>query len=265
MTLTQAQDFLDESETLNAVLSDLSDADFRQQTQFKAWTIEDVLVHLHFWNSAADLSAQDEPAFKALMGRVLPAIATGGFRDFENGEVSERGTDLRAAWIDRVRDMAPRWQQMDPKTRLPWAGPSMSARSSMTARQMETWAHGFEVFDVLGLNRVESDRLRNIVVLGVNTFGWSHQVNDLPIPDTLPALHLTAPSGDVWQFGDDAGMISGSAVDFAAVVTQTRALADTDLSVTGDIATTWMTHAQCFAGPPVKPPKAGARYRISHG
>ena len=138
----------------------------------------------------------------------------------------------------------------------------MSARSAMTARQMETWAHGFEVFDCLGKSRVESDRIKNIVVLGVNTFGWTHQVHSLATPLKMPWLELIAPSGELWQFGEpgEAG-ISGLAADFAAVVTQTRAYADTDLVAKGDTAIRWMEHAQCFAGSPQLPPEPGTRRR----
>ena len=263
MTLTEARDFLTDSETLHAALAGLSDADLRQPTQFKGWTIENVLTHLHFWNLAADLSAQDEAAFAAMIAPVLASFRKGqGIRPPEDAAISLRGTALREAWIAQARDMAARWAAMDPKRRLPWAGPSMSARSSITARQMETWAHGFEVFDTLGLTRTEGDHIRNIVVLGVNTFGWSHQVHGLPVPEAMPHLRLTAPSGDVWIYGDPAaGAITGSAADFAAVVTQTRALADTGLAVEGPVGATWMAHAQCFAGPPVLPPAAGTRHR----
>lgn len=259
--LPQADDFRAESETLNAILEPLSDTDFDRATQFKGWTLNDVLVHLHFWNGAADLSTTDEAAFQDLMQRLMGAMQSGGMRRFENAEVAERGTALREAWIARARDMAARWAGMDPKRRLPWAGPSMSARSSITARQMETWAHGFEVFDALGLRRTETDRIRNIVVLGVNTFGWSHKVQGLPVPEVMPALRLTAPSGAIWEYGDEAaGRITGPAVDFAAVVTQTRAFADTALETEGDIARRWMETAQCFAGPPETPPAAGSRH-----
>lgn len=262
MTLQQAHDFLAESEALHAAIADLAQDGFERVTQFKGWTINDVLVHLHFWNGAADLSASDESAFMALMQRLMGALQAGGLRAFENAEIAERGPDLRAAWIARARDMGARWATMDPKARLPWAGPSMSARSSITARQMETWAHGFEVFDSLGLEREEADRLQNIVVLGVNTFGWSHKVQGLAVPESMPKLVLTAPSGAVWEFGDEnAGKITGPAVDFAAVVTQTRAFADTALTTQGEVALNWMEHAQCFAGPPETPPKAGARHK----
>lgn len=260
MTLTQAADFLAESEALHDAIEGLGDADFDRVTQFKNWTLNDVFVHLHFWNQAAQLSTRDEAAFGTLMGRLMGALQSGGLRAFENAEIPLRGRDLRAAWIGLARDMAPSWAKMDPKARLPWAGPSMSARSAITARQMETWAHGFEVFDTLGLLRQDADRIKNIVILGVNTFGWSHKVHDLPIPDDLPALRLQAPSGALWELGGHAGTITGPAVDFAAVVTQTRAFADTALLAEGPVAETWMHHAQCFAGPPETPPAPGSRH-----
>jgi uncharacterized protein (TIGR03084 family) len=231
-------------------------------TQFKGWTIEDVLVHLHFWNLAADISAQDADRFQVLIDRALKGISTEGFRGFENAEISLRGGALRTVWIEHARAMAERWAGMDPKARLPWAGPSMSARSSITARQMETWAHGFEVFDALGHRRTETDRIRNIVVLGINTFGWTHKVHGLDMPDHMPALDLELPSGERMQSGTVvAGTITGTAVDFAAVVTQTRAVADTGLQVVGPVAVQWMAHAQCFAGAPVIPPGPGTRHR----
>lgn len=262
MTLTEATDFLTECEVLHDLLSDLPEMAFKATTQFKGWTIDDVLVHLYFWNRAADLSAQDETAFHQMIAPVVAALQDGtGMRKPEDAAIHERGPTLRDAWITHARDMAARWSDMDPRTRLPWAGPSMSARSSITARQMETWAHGFEVFDTLGRIRTESDRLRNIVVLGVNTFGWSHKVNGLDVPPTMPALALTAPSGALWEYGDAAaGRITGPALDFAAVVTQTRALDDTSLQIEGPVAQTWMAHAQCFAGPPNPPPAAGTRH-----
>lgn len=262
MSLKEAADFLEESRTLAALLEGESEDTFSKPTQFKGWTINDVLVHLHFWNKAVDLAATDEAAFKAMLEPLMAALTKGGLRSYENGTIPERGRALFTLWKDTAEDIAARFAGIDPKQRIPWVGPSMSARSAITARQMETWAHGFEVFDLLGRVRPESDRIRNLVVLGINTFGWSHQVHRLAVPDTMPELTLTAPSGEVWTFGEArAGRISGPAVDFAAVVTQTRAVADTALVIEGDVARTWMDHAQCFAGPPEKPPVAGSRHR----
>ena len=261
--MEQARDFLDESEALAAILSDLDDADFEQPTQFKGWTINDVLVHLHFWNRGADQALTDPPAFEAATGRLMEALAGASLRGFENAEISERGTDLLDAWRALYRDMGERWASLDPKQRVKWVGPDMSVRSSMTARQMETWAHGQEVFDVLGIERAEQDRIRNVVVLGVNTFGWSFKVHGKPVPETMPHLTLTLPSRAVVEHGEagSGNAISGPAVAFAQVVTQTRNIADTDLVVEGPVAREWMENAQCWAGPPETPPAPGTRFR----
>ena len=263
MTLLQAEDFRMESETLFHAMEPLDDAGLKLVTQFKGWTIEDVLVHLHFWNIAADLTIKDEAAFHDFVGDAFKALSeTGSLRDVENARIDLRGIALRNAWIKQARHMAGHWIALDPKVRLPWVGPSMSVRSSMTARQMETWAHGMEVFDALGVARQEQDRVLNIVILGVNTFSWSHKVQGLDVPETLPHLCLTMPSGDAWECGEKgASSISGTAVDFASVVTQTRAVADTTLEVVVDVATTWMANAQCFAGPCETPPAEGSRMR----
>jgi uncharacterized protein (TIGR03084 family) len=137
----------------------------------------------------------------------------------------------------------------------------MSARSAMSARQMETWAHGLAIWDMLGEHRPETDRIRNIVHLGVTAFGWSFKVHGQPVPEALPHLHLTAPSGAVWEYGETGGpdRITGPAADFARVVTQTRNIADTALEVEGPVAHAWMAQAQCFAGPPESPPAPGTR------
>ncbi|WP_170522504.1 TIGR03084 family metal-binding protein [Ruegeria arenilitoris] len=263
--MQQASDFLEECQVLDDALTGLGAADWQIVTQFKDWTIDDVLVHLHFWNQMADLSQRDPDAFQAWVQQVMPRIQAEGFRATENAAITERGHDLRAAWSDLCSRIGRDWSGLDPKSRVKWVGPDMSVRSSMTARQMETWAHGQEVFDILGLTRPETDRIRNIVVLGVNTFGWTYTVHGRPVPPVAPYLRLIAPSGALWEFGaPGADLIEGPAVDFARVVTQTRNVADTGLSVQGPVAQEWMVIAQCFAGAPETPPPPGARHRVGH-
>ncbi len=113
------------------------------------------------------------------------------------------------------------------------------------------------------IDRIEHDRLRNIAVMGVNTFGWTFKVNRREVPAVKPYVRLTSPSGALWEWNEPAtaDRVEGSAVDFCRVVAQTRNLHDTSLAVTGDIARQWMESAQCFAGPPEKPPAPGARFK----
>ena len=260
--MQQVRDFLEECEVLATVLEPLPDETWDQATQFKGWTINDVIVHLHFWNRAADLALTDHAGFQSTMEPVIRGMETTGLRPIENAKIAERGHALFEVWQTQYREMAERWSEVDPKTRVAWIGTSMSARSSMTARQMETWAHGTEIFDLLGEARSDHDRIRNIVVLGINTFGWSHKVQGMQVPEEMPFIRLVAPSGDVWEFGDENTheRIEGPAVDFACVVTQARNIADTGLKVTGPTAQGWMSTAQCFAGPKEPPPEPGSRF-----
>jgi len=117
------------------------------------------------------------------------------------------------------------------------------------------------IADVLGQVRRNGDRIRNIVVLGNNTYGWTFRVRGETPPEPRPHLRLAAPSGEIWTFNDpsDAELIEGLAEEFCQVVTQTRNIADTRLRVVGANATSWMSKAQCFAGAAETPPPAGAR------
>ncbi|MEM7423065.1 MAG: maleylpyruvate isomerase family mycothiol-dependent enzyme, partial [Pseudomonadota bacterium] len=166
-------------------------------------------------------------------------------------------------WRDTWEAVHRRFSEADPKARVKWAGPDMSVRSSITARQMETWAHGQEIFDALGLIRKDTDRLRNVAHLGVNTYAWTFVNRGEEVPQPTPYVQLNAPSGDVWRWGEPGAgeTVSGDAVAFCQVVAQTRNVGDTDLRFEGANATRWMEIAQCFAGPPVDPPEPGTRVR----
>lgn len=260
-----AEDFRTEVETLHAAIEPLSDADFRIVTRFKGWTIDDVIGHLHMFDVAAHRALDSREAFAEFFAPIAKAMQAGRklletqypFLDGLSGRA------LRAAWRDTALSLAERFAQTDPKARLPWAGPDMSALSAVTARQMETWAHGQEVFDALGLERAETDRIRNICHLGVVTHGWTFRNRGLAVPEPAPFVELQAPSGAVWQWNEPQAdnAVRGAAVEFAQVVTQVRNWKDTRLEAIGPGAEAWMKIAQCFAGPPEDPPAPGTRFR----
>ena len=259
--MQQAEDFRAESQALFNLLDGADAAVFSEPTLFKAWTINAVLQHLHFWNQMAGLQLTDEP----LLLQRIAAVKShqGGMRAFENAHFDGlSGRALLDAWQAGFQATADAFAQADPKARLKWPGPDMSARSSITARLMETWAHGQEVYDHLGVVRQNADRVQNIVMLGVNTFGWTYATRQQTPPGPMPHLVLTAPSGAVWTYGEasETERIEGPAEAFCQVVTQVRNIADTALKVTGPVATDWMSKAQCFAGGPETPPAPGTRY-----
>lgn len=266
--MREAADFREEAATLATATATLADADFALKTLFKGWTIGDVIGHLAFFDRVALLSLTDEAAYERVAAPVAALIARGGAlveaqRDWIAGDLGgASGRALRDIWAEGAARLADAFAGADPRARLKWLGPDMSARSSATARQMETWAHGQEVFDALGLDRAEGDRVRNICHLGVATYEWSFANRGETPPGPAPHVRLRAPSGAIWDWGDGAeGRVEGSAVGFAQVVAQTRNVADTDLVATGDAARRWLAIAQCFAGPPEDPPAPGARRR----
>ena len=65
--LQQAIDFKEESDALFNLLKNQEGEIFQKKTQFKGWTIDNVLHHLHVWNVAADMSlVSDEKIMKFL-------------------------------------------------------------------------------------------------------------------------------------------------------------------------------------------------------
>lgn len=262
--MLQAEDFRQESRVLAEAIANLSEAAFDTPTLFKGWTIDDVIGHLHLFNVAALKSLESDAAFAAFFAPLAADLGKGAsFLEIQYPWLDGlRGRALFSAWADGAEQLADAFAEMDPKRRLKWAGPEMSALSSVTARQMETWAHGQAVFDVLGHSRDDGDRIRNIAHLGVTTFGWTFRNRGRDMPEPAPHVVLTAPSGTVWEWNDpqDDNRVTGSAVGFCQAVAQTRNVADTDIVTIGEGAAQWMAWAQCFAGPAVDPPAAGTRH-----
>jgi uncharacterized protein (TIGR03084 family) len=264
--LQQLTDLRDEADELHALLATLRDGDWRRATLFKGWTVDDIVQHLHMGDAMGLASATDPAAFDALVADIRMR-RDGGMSRLE--ETRQRlgglsGPKLLARWRDVVSKLVEALAAKAPDARLKWVGPDMGVRMFATARQMEVWAHGQAIYDLLGLERpAPSLRLRNIAELGVRTFGWTFRNRGLAVPPRMPHVRLDHAFGAAWEWngppGDEA--VTGDAVSFCQVVTQTRNVADTALAVSGDTARQWMQIAQCFAGPPEAPPAPGARRR----
>ena len=173
-------------------------------------------------------------------------------------------TELLTRWRTGRERLADALRAAPADVKLPWFGPPMNARSMATARLMETWAHGQDVADALGVRREPTARLRDICHLGVRTRDFAYAINAEDAPSASFHIQLTGPDGDEWVWDDarflrsderqrgaskDAGTVTGTAEDFCLVVTQRRDAADTGLVATGE-AVHWLEIAQVFAGAP---------------
>ena len=240
-----------EQQELDAFVTDLDEDGWNTGTPAEGWTIKDQIRHLAYFDDRARLAATDPEAFKAYLQKSMQDLES-YLKHLENTGKDLSGAETLEWWRKESQALVAAISPMDRKTRLPWYGPDMSVMSSATARLMETWAHGQDIVDARGLTRQPTDRLRNVAHIGVRTFGWSVVNRQMEVPDTPVRVELTAPSGDLWTWGPEAtdNLVKGQAEDFCLVVVQRRHLADTDLSVTGEVAKEWMLLCQAYAGPP---------------
>ncbi len=263
--LQQITDFHDEGAELRELLLTLSDADWERKTLFKDWTVNDVVLHLHASDINAAASVRDAAEYEALRRDIQEKRKSGLSLIAETRQryPDLRGKALLARWWAQLEQLCELLAAKDPTARLTWAGPTMAVKMFTTARQMETWAHGQEIYDVMGRERVFHDRLRNVAEIGVRTFGWTFANRKMQPPGDVPYVRLTAPSGAIWEWNAPSAdnAVVGEGVEFCQVVTQTRNVGDTRLRVTGEVARRWMALAQCFAGPPNDPPPKGARFK----
>lgn len=252
------KDLNDEGQSLDNIVSGLSDEQWSRETLCSGWTVKDEIAHIAYFDMFARLSATDREAFEKEMTRLAEDVENLFEITLQPGR-SRSNAELLDWWREERRAMIEAYLVLDPKERLPWHLP-MSARSSATARLMETWAHGQDIVDALGVERKPTDRLKHVAHLGVATFGWSFQCRGLEKPEQEVRVVLNSPSGDIWTYGPEASvnLVQGDALDFCLVVAQRRHYLDTGLKVNGPVAEKWMSVAQVFAGPPDQGPKPGA-------
>lgn len=250
-----------ESDLLTGHLQDLPFEEWGRDTPAAGWSIQDQVSHLAFFDDAAKLALRQPDDFRAMADRLIA-----GGMDFPDRIADQHrilAPDALLQWLLAARrDLLAALSEDDPKRRIPWFGPDMSVASCATARLMETWAHGRDIYETIGVAPPASPGLRSIAHLGVSTFAFSHRLNGQDVPSEPVAVQLHSPGGETWTWGpqDAADRITGTAEDFVLVVTQRRHWTDTGLTVEGPVATGWMEVAQAFAGAATKTePKVQAR------
>ncbi|MCV7082454.1 TIGR03084 family metal-binding protein, partial [Mycolicibacterium insubricum] len=209
------------------------------------------IAHLLWTDRVALVAATDPDGFAAIVAQAWQNPT--GFVDAGAEELAALPPqEILAEWRSARGALHEALVQVPDGQKIPWFGPSMSAASMATARLMETWAHGLDVADALGVQREATPRLRSVAHLGVRTRDYAYAVNNLTPPSEPFYVELAGPDDAVWAWGDPAAAqrVTGSAADFCALVTQRRPLAELDLRAVGPDAQQWLGIAQAFAGPP---------------
>ncbi len=243
-------DLAAEGDWLDGLVAPLDDAAWRAPTPAEGWDVATSIAHLAWTDEVALLAAADKAGWDAV---VMAALETAGAvvdeEALAGGAVPP--AELLARWRTARSRLADALRAHDPATKLPWFGPPMSPTSMATARYMETWAHGLDVAEALGVTVEPHDRVRHVVHLGVRTRRFSFAGNGLPAPTEEVRVELTAPSGELWEYGDPGATqrVAGPAWDLALLVTQRRHRSDLALTAEGEEADRWLDVAQAFAGP----------------
>ncbi len=257
-------DLAAEHEALDAVVAPLAEPQWDLPTPAAGWAVRDQISHLAFFDDAAALALRDPGAFGAEAQRAMSAAGDPMQDHLDQGRALAP-PELLQWWHRSCQRLLQALERVEPATRVPWFGPPMGARSFVTARLMETWAHGTDVTDALGRAPQASGRLRHVAELGVRTRPYSYAVRRLAVPPGVITVELTGPAAERWVWvtsggGEVVATVRGPALDFCLVVTQRRNVADTALQAEGAAAEEWLQVAQAFAGPAGagRPPSAVA-------
>ncbi|WP_121011395.1 TIGR03084 family metal-binding protein [Saccharothrix australiensis] len=229
-----------ESAALDDLVAPLDD--WAVPTPAAGWTIAHQIGHLRWTDRVAVLAATEPAAFAALLATAPPDLVDRGA-----AEPVTLG-QWRAGRVALERALL----AVPPGVKVPWFGPPMSPTSMVTARLMETWAHGQDVADALGVTRAPTARLKHVAHIAVRAFGYAFLVNGLAAPAEPVRVELTGPGGEPWAWGpvDAANRITGPALDFCLLATRRRHRDDLAVTAVGEVAEAWVPIAQAFAGPP---------------
>ncbi|MET7935979.1 TIGR03084 family metal-binding protein [Streptomyces sp. NPDC005322] len=250
-----------EGDELDGLVAGLTTQEWGTATPAPGWTIAHQIAHLAWTDARAAQAAEDPGGFAAEVRKARAAPDA-----FVDEGAEDGAADPPDVLLDRWRAGRERLRRtlaaLPPGARLPWYGPPMSVMSMATGRLMETWAHGQDVADALGVRRTPTARLRHVARIGVRARGYAYVARGLEPPTAEFRVELTAPDGEIWTYGpeDAAQRVTGPALDFCLLVTQRAHRDDVAVRTEGPDADRWLDIAQAFAGPPGKgrPPAGGA-------
>lgn len=248
------EDLAAEGDDLDALVGPLDDDTWAMATPAESWTIAHHVAHLAWTDELSLLSIEDEAEFLRRLEAAMadPESAATLVDDGAAEGAAEPPAELLQRWRASRSALVNALASVTPGRKLVWFGPPMSAASMATARIMETWAHGLDVADALGVARPATQRLRNVAHLGVRARDFAYFVNGQEPSQQEIRVELTAPDGSVWSWGDEqaAQRVTGPALDFCLLVTRRRHPDDLSVTAVGDDAQAWLGIAQAFAGPP---------------
>ncbi|MFF4603424.1 TIGR03084 family metal-binding protein [Streptomyces sp. NPDC001339] len=244
------KDLATSADETDRMLTGLSDDQWARPTPAPGWTITHQVAHISFIFRLAGTAAADPAAFRAMTehakgdfdGAVNAALAD--YLPAPPQTVLERWRAERAAAIEALAAV-PAGQL------VPWLVNPLPPAVLASAGIMETFAHGQDIADALGIRREPTEWLRHLVGFAYLTRDFGYQSRGLTQPVEPFRWELDAPSGELWTHGplDATQKITGPAHDLCLLVTRRRHRDDLALTATGRQADHWLDIAQAYRGP----------------
>jgi uncharacterized protein (TIGR03084 family) len=205
---------------LQADCASLTEDQWLTPTASRGWDVRDTIAHLADTDEIAIDTMDDGPRS---LNRFVTLFATG--RDVTLWGVlrgrRRSGADVLTWWERTSSEECDRLGSLESETRVPW-GLGMGRPAFVTARLMETWAHGLDVRRAIGVSSVDTDRLRHVAFLATRALPYAFSYAGRPYPATPLRVELDLPSGDVWTHGavDAADRITGPVGEYCRVFVQ---------------------------------------------
>ncbi|CAN5892868.1 TIGR03084 family metal-binding protein [soil metagenome] len=234
--LVAEQQFLDQS------LQRIPIKHWDRPTPSAGWSVRDTISHLaDFAELAADSLAGGS---KVLEWRTASDLDQLRQKAIAKGRAM-RPQDVIEWWRGgRARVVEP-LSHMSGTDRVEWIQGSMSARTFATFRIMETWAHGLDIYEALGVEVEDSPRIRHVCWLGWKTLPYAFKAAGI---DYSPIrVEVIGPGYAKWVYGpeDAEDLIKGSASDWARVVVRRHA-GEARLKISGETAARAIEVAQAY-------------------
>lgn len=244
------QDLTAERDEVDRMVAGLDASQWALDTPAPGWTIAHQIAHVSFVFRIAGMAAADPDAFNAMLAKVgnnFNGAVNGALNDY----LPSAPEDLLARWRAETGTAIEALAAVPPSQVVPWLVRPLPPAILACAGIMELFGHGQDIYDTLGIRREPTDRLKHLAGFAVLTWDFGYQARGLTPPDVQFRFEITAPSGELWEFGpaDATQRITGPAVDFCLLVTRRRHRDDLAVTAVGPDADQWLNIAQAYRGP----------------
>jgi uncharacterized protein (TIGR03084 family) len=240
-------DLTAEQQSLLDRLRSLDEDDWLRPTPARGWDVRDTVSHLADTDEMAIATATGAPGSLNARAETSASGEDVTFRGVLRGR-RQSGRAVCAWFEASTAALHEMFRTLDPVERVPW-GIGMRPPSLVSARLMETWAHGLDVYAAVGVEPPDSDRLAHVAWLATRALPYAYTVAGREPPGDPIRVELTLPSGAPWANGPvgAADRITGTASEYCRVFVHRLAVDDAvTLRAEGDAAADALRVARAY-------------------